>query len=70
MEPCIIIHGGSRTIPEDRKESYRQDVQLAARKGYEVLLEVQCSGSVSHFKLFSLHARPRMHVKTNLFHEL
>ena len=41
MEPCIIIHGGSRTIfDDDKKETYRQGVQMAARKGYELLLEV------------------------------
>lgn len=40
MEPCIIIHGGCRPIPEDFKEPYKQGVQLAARKGYAVLLEV------------------------------
>ena len=40
MEPCIIIHGGCRPIPEDLKEPYKQGVQLAARKGYAVLLEV------------------------------
>ena len=41
MEPCIIIHGGSRTILDDREqELYRQGVQLAARKGYGVLLGV------------------------------
>lgn len=39
MEPCIVVHGGSRTIfREDKKEAYRKGVQLAARKGYEVLL--------------------------------
>ena len=40
MEPCIVIHGGSRTIPDAYQESIRQGVKLAARKGYEVLLEV------------------------------
>lgn len=43
MEPCIIIHGGCRTIPDEHKESVRQGVKLAARKGYEVLLEVKCA---------------------------
>lgn len=41
MEPCIIIHGGCRTIPDEYQESVRQGVKLAARKGYEVLLEVK-----------------------------
>ena len=41
MEPCIIIHGGCRTIPDKHQESVRQGVKLAARKGYEVLLEVK-----------------------------
>ncbi|XP_022799825.1 isoaspartyl peptidase/L-asparaginase-like [Stylophora pistillata] len=39
MEPCIIIHGGCRPIPAEFKEPYKQGVQLAARKGYAVLLE-------------------------------
>ena len=41
MEPCIVIHGGCRTIPDEYQESVRQGVKLAARKGYEVLLEVK-----------------------------
>lgn len=53
MEPCIIIHGGSRTIPEERKESYRQGVQVAARKGYEVLLEVKWCTSTCKLNLSS-----------------
>lgn len=41
MEPCIIIHGGCRTIPNQHQESVRQGVKLAARIGYDVLLEVK-----------------------------
>lgn len=41
MEPCIVIHGGCRTIPDEYQEPVRQGVKLAARKGYEVLLEVK-----------------------------
>ena len=41
MEPCIIVHGGSRTIlGDEKKEKHRKGVQLAARKGHEVLLKV------------------------------
>ena len=41
MEPCIIVHGGSRTIlGDEKKEKHREGVQLAARKGHEVLLKV------------------------------
>lgn len=39
MEPCIVIHGGCRKIPDEYQESIRTGVKLAARKGYEVLLE-------------------------------
>ena len=45
MEPCIVVHGGSKTIfREDKKEAYRKGVQLAARRGYEVLLAVNFKG--------------------------
>ena len=41
MEPCIIVHGGSRTIlGDEKKEKHRKGVQLAARKGHEILLKV------------------------------
>ena len=42
MDACVIVHGGARTITnEDEKEIFRRGAQMAARKGYEVLLEVQ-----------------------------
>lgn len=41
MEPCIIVHGGSRTmLGDEKKGKHRKGVQLAARKGHEVLLKV------------------------------
>ena len=51
MEPCIVIHGGCRKIPDEYQESLRQSVKLAARKGYQVLLEVHVH-SVKRAKLY------------------
>ena len=42
MDPCIVVHGGSRTIPtEDLKERYIVGVQEATKAGYEALLKVE-----------------------------
>ena len=40
MEPAIIIHGGSAFLTKEMKGSLRAEIQLAARRGYDVLLQV------------------------------
>lgn len=65
IEPCVIVHGGAWSVPEELREISLEGVQQAAVAGYEAMLKVNKSylSFILSYILYSFYSGRKKHVR-------